>query len=164
MKSKFSAETSRLESEINQLRSAVNSRDEELLSEKMRYASLQKECDKLKTKLNDTNKYLAELATKEETRALKDELREAREEIERQKDELKSSENKLTKAKFAVKEKNQEIKETKEALEREKLARDKIRIEFESYKQKTNLTGEIVEKLEQNASLCAELESAKKVS
>lgn len=105
MKSKFSAETQQLENEIGQLRSTVNGRDEELLSEKLRYASLQKDHEKLKNKLNETNKYLAELATKEETRQLKDELQDARDEIERQKDELKSSESKLTKAKLTVREK-----------------------------------------------------------
>ena len=77
MKAKFGIETQRLENEINQLKSAVNRREEELLSEKMRYTSLHKEHDAVKTKLSDTNKYLSELATKEETRQLKNELREA---------------------------------------------------------------------------------------
>ena len=56
-----------------------------------------------------------------------------------------------------------EIKEGKEALEREKLGKEKLRIEFENYKQMTKSVGEIVEKLEQNASLSAELECAKKL-
>lgn len=105
MKTKFAIETQRLENDINQLKSAVNRREEELLSEKMRYTSLHKEHEAVKTKLSDTNKYLSELATKEETRQLKNELREAQEEIERQKDELKNSEGKLTKAKITVREK-----------------------------------------------------------
>lgn len=105
MKTKFSADIHKLENEVNQLNCTVNGRDEELLSEKMRFASLQKEYDRLKVKLNDTNKYLSELATKEETRALQDELREAQHEIERNKEELTNSEAKLAKAKLLVKEK-----------------------------------------------------------
>lgn len=104
-KSKFSADKARMESEVSQLKSAVNSRDEELLSEKMRYSSLQKEHEKLKQKLHDTTRYLSELATKEETRELRDELKMAREEIEKQKDTINNYEDKLTKAKLTVKEK-----------------------------------------------------------
>jgi chromosome segregation ATPase len=184
MKAKFGAEKARMESEVSQLKSAVNSRDEELLSEKMRYSSLQKEHEKLKQKLNDTTRYLSELATKEETRELRDELKLARDEIEKQKDNISNYEDKLTKAKLTVKEKvgliniilfnihifkkseyfqMHEIKEGKEALEREKLGKEKLRIEFENYKQMTKSVGEIVEKLEQNASLSAELECAKKL-
>ena len=105
MKSKFGAEKARMESDVSQLKSAVNSRDEELLSEKMRYSSLQKEHEKLKQKLNDTTRYLSELATKEETRELRDELKMAREEIEKQKDNINNYEDKLTKAKLSIKEK-----------------------------------------------------------
>lgn len=105
LKSKFGAETARLEAELADLKSIVNNRDDELLGERMRYSSLQKEYDKVKAKLADTNKYLSELATKEETRALRDELKQARESVQACRDELSTCEAKLIKAKMTVKEK-----------------------------------------------------------
>lgn len=56
-----------------------------------------------------------------------------------------------------------EVKELKEKIERVELEKEKLRLEYENYKLATQSVGDLIAKCEQNATLKAELESAKKV-
>jgi hypothetical protein len=56
-----------------------------------------------------------------------------------------------------------EINDCKEKIEQVEMERDKIRLEFENYKEATQEVGNLLEKAEENSSLRAELECARKV-
>jgi predicted nuclease with TOPRIM domain len=78
------------------------------LSEKNKSAGLQKEAEKLKAKLHECNKYIEDLATKDEVQTLMNELTKAKSENQDLKKNLAELEAKISRAKAFVKDKVKE--------------------------------------------------------
>jgi hypothetical protein len=66
LKTKFNEELSQMEKELNKYKSHLKNKDEESLIEKTKYVGIQKENDKLKSKIKELNEYISKLPTMEE--------------------------------------------------------------------------------------------------
>ena len=66
MKVKYNDELNQMEKELSKYKSHLKNKDEESLIEKTKQAGIQKENDKLKSKIKELNEYISKLPTMEE--------------------------------------------------------------------------------------------------
>lgn len=124
---------------------------------------MQKENEKLQSKLNECNDYVGRLPTLDEVAEKEKEYRDLEFELETFKSKLLEQEKKCLKAKQYIREKNNEIKELRENLDAANLEKERVQLAFENYREETKEVGELMEKCAQLADLKAESETNKKL-
>ena len=152
-----------LEREATKFKTLLNIKEEELLGERNKTKSLQKDLEKISAELKETNNYMSQLPTKDEVKDGEVREKEARRECETMRAKMAELDKKIRNAKLFVKEKNVEINNYKEKIDVVEMEKIKLAMEFANYKQATQSVGELMERCEENASLKAELDIAKKV-
>jgi len=125
--------------------------------------STQKENEKLQSKLNECNEYISRLPTLDEVNDKERLIADLQFNTESLNSKLKDQEKKCMKAKQYIRDKTTELKQLQEKLQLAELETDKLRIQFETYREDTKEVGQLLEKREENARLIGENEMNKKL-
>ena len=125
--------------------------------------STQKENEKLQSKLNECNEYISRLPTLDEVNDKERLFADLQFNTESLNSKLKDQEKKCMKAKQYIRDKTTELKQLQEKLQLAELETDKLRIQFETYREDTKEVGQLLEKREENARLIGENEMNKKL-
>jgi hypothetical protein len=102
---KYNEDLIKIERETMKFKLLFNNKEEELIGERHKVSILQKENDKIQSKLNEINQYMAELPTSDEIKEKTNEINEQKVENESLKQKIGELEKKCNKAKFFIKEK-----------------------------------------------------------
>ena len=113
--------------------------------------------------MNECNEYISRLPTLDEVTDKEKLVAALQLNVENLTSKLKDQEKKCTKAKQYIKDQTRELKELQEKLQMAELEADKVRIQFETYREDTKEVGQLLEKREENARLIGENEMNKKL-
>ncbi|RNA40165.1 centrosomal of 85 kDa-like isoform X1 [Brachionus plicatilis] len=162
LKRKFAEESQKMDREIVQCKHLASIKEEQFVMEKTKSNTLQKEIDKLNSKLNECNRYITELPTKDELKQNENKFAELKSENDAMRQKLVEYEKKHGKAKQFIRDKNFELAEFRDKIEKLELEKEKLHLEFQNYKIETQSVGELMDRCKENANLKAELEISHK--
>lgn len=159
----YNQELDLLNKDLLKVKEELFDKDQESQKEKAKNLTLQRDLDKLQGKLDERDAYIGQLPTIDEVAANKQQFQEQSAEIDALKAKIKELEIKVVRAKEFIREKNREVKQGQERCETVQMEKERVEKEFELYKEATQNVGELMSRCEENASIRAEFELAKKM-
>ena len=105
LKNRHNDEFVKVDNEAKKFKKLLNEKEEELINEKSKSASLQKDVENLKIKFKEVSQYMSELPTKDEVKEKDQMTNDIRRENEHLKQKVAETEKKVAKAKLFIKEK-----------------------------------------------------------
>lgn len=159
----YNRELDQLTQELLKAKSQLADTEGTTGKEKTKCMSLQREVDKLNLQLSERDDYIGKLPTMDEVNAEQVKFNELNVENENLKLRVKELEKKVNRAKEYIRDQNSEKKLSQEKLDQLQMEKEKVLAEFGHYKKATENVGDLMTRCEENASIRAEFELAKKM-
>lgn len=159
----YNQELDQLNKDLLKVKDQLSEKDQEAQKEKTKSLAMQRDLDKLQSKLGERDDYIGQLPTIDEVAASKQKFEDQNAEMDGLRAKIKELETKVVRAKGFIRENNREIKQAQDRCESLQLEKERVEKEFELYKEATQNVGELMSRCEENASIRAEFELAKKM-
>jgi chromosome segregation ATPase len=137
-------------------------KEEDQFKEKNKSKNMQKEIEKLQTKLNDCNEYIGSLPTSEEFKEKENQIEQLKTDFASLQAKLVEKEKQNKRAKEYIRDKMSEVKQLQEKLDAANMETERIRIQFETYREETKEVGDLLDVREEKSRIVAENEVNKK--